>query len=75
MGQKHALPNKSGNEPLLTKDAGAYCLTGTTLDNSTTISFFDPKENTYKINDNDVRGHFSFHYTGAQIYQNVSGEF
>ncbi|KAE9601739.1 putative glycerophosphodiester phosphodiesterase [Lupinus albus] len=56
----------------LTKDAGAYCLTGTTLDNSTTISFFDPKENTYKINGNDVRGHFSFDYTGAQIDQNVS---
>ncbi|XP_019441286.1 PREDICTED: glycerophosphodiester phosphodiesterase GDPDL7-like [Lupinus angustifolius] len=56
----------------LTKDAGAYCLTGTTLDNSTTIAFFDPKENTYKINGNDVRGHFSFDYTGAQIDQNVS---
>ncbi|CAL0330437.1 unnamed protein product [Lupinus luteus] len=56
----------------LTKDAGAYCLTGTTLDNSTTIAFFDPKEKTYNINGNDVRGHFSFDYTGAQIDQNVS---
>ncbi|OIV99858.1 hypothetical protein TanjilG_26196 [Lupinus angustifolius] len=56
----------------LTKDAGAYCLTGTTLDNSTTIALFDPKENTYNINGKDVRGHFSLDYTSAQIDQNVS---
>ncbi|XP_019453338.1 PREDICTED: glycerophosphodiester phosphodiesterase GDPDL7-like [Lupinus angustifolius] len=56
----------------LTKDTGAYCLTGTTLDNSTTIAMFDPKENTYNINGNDVKGHFSLDYTGAQIDQNVS---
>ncbi|CAL0307076.1 unnamed protein product [Lupinus luteus] len=56
----------------LTKDTGAYCLTGTTLDNSTNIAMFNPKENTYNINGIDVRGHFSLDYTSAQIDQNVS---
>ncbi|CAL0325639.1 unnamed protein product [Lupinus luteus] len=56
----------------LTKDTGAYCLTGTTLENSTNIALFDPKENTYNINGKDVRGYFSLDYTSAQIDQNVS---
>lgn len=56
----------------LTKDAGAYCVTGINLDNSTTIALFDPKEKTYNINGRDVQGHFSLDYTSAQIDQNVS---
>lgn len=56
----------------MTKDNGAFCVTGNTLDNATTIALFDPKEKTYNINGRDVRGHFSVDYTGAQIDQNVS---
>ncbi|XP_061375783.1 glycerophosphodiester phosphodiesterase GDPDL7-like [Gastrolobium bilobum] len=56
----------------LTKDAGAFCVTGTTLDNETTIALFDPKQKTYNINGRNVEGHFSVDYTGDQISQNVS---
>ena len=59
----------------LTKDGGAFCVTGTTLDNSTTIALLDPKQQTYNINGRDVHGHFSMDYAGAQIAQNVSSEF
>ncbi|XP_028208238.1 glycerophosphodiester phosphodiesterase GDPDL6-like isoform X2 [Glycine soja] len=56
----------------LTKDGGAFCVTGTTLDNTTTISLVDPKEKTYNVDGKDVQGHFSFDYTGLLIEQNVS---
>ncbi|XP_061365835.1 glycerophosphodiester phosphodiesterase GDPDL7-like [Gastrolobium bilobum] len=56
----------------MTKDAGAYCLTGAKLDNATTIAMFDPKEKTYNINGQDVQGHFAVDYTGAEIDHNVS---
>ncbi|KAJ1436931.1 PLC-like phosphodiesterase, TIM beta/alpha-barrel domain superfamily [Sesbania bispinosa] len=56
----------------LTKDIGAFCVTGIKLDNATTIAMFDPKEKTYNINGQDVQGHFAVDYTGAQIDQNVS---
>ena len=36
---------------------------------------FDPKEKTYNINGQDVKGHFAIDYTGSQIDQNVSGEY
>ncbi|XP_058725901.1 glycerophosphodiester phosphodiesterase GDPDL7-like [Vicia villosa] len=55
-----------------TKDAGAFCVTGGKLDNTTTIAMFDPNEKTYNINGNDVRGHFMVDYTAAQINHNVS---
>lgn len=58
----------------LTKDAGAFCVTGIKLDNATNIAMFDPKEKTYNINGQDVHGHFAVDYTGAQIDQNVSSE-
>lgn len=58
----------------LTKDGGAFCVTGATLDNATTIAMFDPKQKTYNINGRNVQGHFSTDYTGAQIDQNVSSE-
>lgn len=54
------------------KDGGAFCVTGTTLDNATTIASLDPKEKTYNVNGRDVQGHFSVDYTGEQIDQNVS---
>ncbi|KAJ1382400.1 PLC-like phosphodiesterase, TIM beta/alpha-barrel domain superfamily [Sesbania bispinosa] len=56
----------------MTKDGGAFCVTGNTLDNATTIAMFDPKEKTYNVNGRDVQGHFSVDYTGAQMDQNVS---
>jgi len=58
----------------LTKDGGAFCITGSTLDNSTTIEFFDPKQNTYNIDGKDVKGHFAVDYTSEQIGMNISGE-
>lgn len=58
----------------LTRDAGAFCVTGLTLDNATTIALFDPKEKTYNIDGRDVQGHFSVDYTGAQIDQNISSK-
>ncbi|KAL2587711.1 hypothetical protein GLYMA_13G155100v4 [Glycine max] len=54
------------------KDGGAFCVTGTTLDNTTTISLVDPKEKTYNVDGKDVRGHFSLDYPGLLIDQNVS---
>lgn len=59
----------------LTKDGGAFCVTGTTLDNTTIISLVDPKEKTYNVDGKDVQGHFSFDYTGLLIEQNVSSEY
>ncbi|CAL0304926.1 unnamed protein product [Lupinus luteus] len=56
----------------LTKDAGAFCVTGIKLDNATTIATFDPKEKVYNINGQNVKGHFAVDYTSAQIDQNVS---
>ncbi|KAK7265117.1 hypothetical protein RJT34_32733 [Clitoria ternatea] len=56
----------------LTKDGGAFCVTGDTLDNTTTIGMVDPKMNKYNINGKDVEGHFSVDYTGPQIEANVS---
>ncbi|XP_020202161.1 glycerophosphodiester phosphodiesterase GDPDL7 [Cajanus cajan] len=56
----------------LTKDGGAFCVTGNTLDNSTTIETLDPKEKSYKMNGKDVHGHFSVDFTSVQIDQNVS---
>lgn len=58
----------------LSKDGGAFCITGSTLDNATTIEFFDPKESTYNIDGKDVKGHFSVDYNSEQISMNVSGE-
>ncbi|XP_027338398.1 glycerophosphodiester phosphodiesterase GDPDL7-like [Abrus precatorius] len=55
-----------------TKDSGAYCVTGIKLDNTTNIAMFDPKEKTYNIYGQEVRGHFAVDYTGSQIDQNVS---
>ncbi|AES92567.2 glycerophosphodiester phosphodiesterase GDPDL6 [Medicago truncatula] len=55
----------------LTNDGGAFCVTGATLDNSTTIEMFDPKQKTYNINGRDVQGHFSTDYSGVQIENDV----
>ncbi|KAK7388347.1 hypothetical protein VNO78_23162 [Psophocarpus tetragonolobus] len=56
----------------LTKDGGAFCVTGTTLDNATTIEMLDPQQKTYNINGRDVQGHFAVDYEGVLIDQNVS---
>ncbi|KAK7329963.1 hypothetical protein VNO77_24146 [Canavalia gladiata] len=56
----------------LTKDGGAFCISGITLDNATTIELFDPKVKTYNIDGKEVQGHFAVDYTGAEIDQNVS---
>jgi len=58
----------------LSKDGGAFCITGSTLDNATTIEFFDTKQSTYNINGKDVKGHFSVDYNSEQIAMNISGE-
>lgn len=58
----------------LTNDGGAFCVTGATLDNSTTIEMFDPKQKTYNINGRDVQGHFSTDYSGVQIENDVKSE-
>ncbi|RDX71362.1 Glycerophosphodiester phosphodiesterase GDPDL7, partial [Mucuna pruriens] len=56
----------------LAKDGGAFCVSGTTLDNATTIELIDPKGKTYNVDGREVQGHFAVDYTGAQIDQNVS---
>lgn len=58
----------------LTKDAGAFCVTGVKLDTTTTIALFDPNQKTYNINGKDVQGHFMVDYTTAQIDHNVSSK-
>ncbi|MED6180855.1 hypothetical protein PIB30_013938 [Stylosanthes scabra] len=56
----------------LTKDGGAFCVTGATLDRSTTINDFDPnKTQTYNINGKNVEGYFAVDYTTKDIDQNV----
>lgn len=60
---------------MLSKDGLPYCITGTTLDNATTIEMIDPKVKTYKIDGKDVQGRFSLDYTADQIDQNVSSEY
>ncbi|KAL2338499.1 hypothetical protein Fmac_012945 [Flemingia macrophylla] len=56
----------------LAQDGGAFCITGITLDNATTIETFDPKAKSYNVNGKDVRGHFSVDYTSIQIDQNIT---
>ncbi|CAJ1944796.1 unnamed protein product [Sphenostylis stenocarpa] len=56
----------------LTRDGGAFCLTGSALDNATTIEYFDQKQNTYNIDGKDVKGHFSVDYTADQVGMNIS---
>ncbi|KAK8471194.1 hypothetical protein PHAVU_003G158000 [Phaseolus vulgaris] len=56
----------------LSKDGGAFCITGSTLDNSTTIEFYDHKQSTYNIDGKDLKGHFSVDYTTDQISMNIS---
>ncbi|MCI37274.1 glycerophosphoryl diester phosphodiesterase family protein, partial [Trifolium medium] len=58
----------------LSKDGGAFCVTGVTIDNATTIATFDPQQKVYNIDGRDVHGHFATDYMGAQIDQNVSCE-
>ncbi|QHO50493.1 hypothetical protein HN51_002296 [Arachis hypogaea] len=56
----------------LTKDGGAFCVTGTTLDKSTNINVFDPnKTRTYNINGKNVEGYFAVDYTAKDIDENV----
>ncbi|MED6113856.1 hypothetical protein PIB30_074739 [Stylosanthes scabra] len=56
----------------LTKDGGAFCVTGTTLDRSTSIDVFDPnRTQTYNINGKNVEGYFAVDYTTKDIDQNV----
>ena len=56
----------------LTKDGGAFCVTGDNLDNATTVALFDPKQKTYNVNGKNVKGHFAIDYESAQIDLNVS---
>lgn len=58
----------------LTKDGGAFCVTGDNLDNATTVALFDPKQKTYNVNGKNVKGHFAIDYESAQIDLNVSSE-
>ncbi|WJX91290.1 hypothetical protein P8452_73088 [Trifolium repens] len=56
----------------LSKDGGAFCVTGVTIDNATTIAMFDPQQKSYNVDGKNVQGHFATDYMGAQIDQNVS---
>ncbi|KAL5066231.1 hypothetical protein RYX36_027968 [Vicia faba] len=56
----------------LSKDGGAFCVTGDTLDNATTVALFDPKQKVYNINGKNVKGHFSIDYDSSQIDSNVT---